>query len=571
MKNEQIEKELSDAVSAVMPTDMFEKIEKRLDPEKERIVTMKEIKTEKTKRHGKLVAVAVAACLVLLVGIFGGLFYSNNFATDSVIDIDVNPGIELKTNKKNIVREVNSVNADGAAVLDGMDLKGSDIKVAVNAIIGSMVRNGYLTDGKNGILVTVSNANGEKAVELKNTIVGNINEALSENSVNAAVFNQTVTDTATARDFAAKNEISVGKAIFVLKLAEKDSSLKAEDLAKMNLRQLAALVSEKNIEIGDIVEIDADDTLWENIKDGIEDLDENDRESIRESGNAITLEKAKTTALAHAGVAEENATFTKTKLDGGKYEIEFVSGNIEYEYDIDSQTGKIISYETENKATGQKTAITPSVSNVISAEKAVEIAMTYAGVGVSGATAVKTELDDGKYEVEFVAAGTEYEAEIDAVSGKILSFKSETKGTQTGGTVSQKTLAEAKNIALSHAKLSAANVKFTKAKLDDGEYEIEFVTADATYKYEINALTGKVEEFEKEAFRTDGTATVSMDEIKKAALSHAGLTGKSVTFTKQEIEDDGFEIEFIYNGYEYEYEFTPTGKIVSFDREPVDD
>ena len=41
MKKKDIEKTLSDAVFAVMPTDMFENIEKRLDPEKERIVTMK--------------------------------------------------------------------------------------------------------------------------------------------------------------------------------------------------------------------------------------------------------------------------------------------------------------------------------------------------------------------------------------------------------------------------------------------------------------------------------------------------------------------------------------------------
>lgn len=45
-------------------------------------------------------------------------------------------------------------------------------------------------------------------------------------------------------------------------------------------------------------------------------------------------------ALAHAGVKTADATFTKTKLDEGKYEIEFVSGNIEYEYDIDAQTAE---------------------------------------------------------------------------------------------------------------------------------------------------------------------------------------------------------------------------------------
>ena len=571
MKKKDIEKTLSDAVFAVMPTDMFENIEKRLDPEKERIVTMKEVKN--SKRKPKLIAVIAAACAILIVGIFGGLLYSNNYAIDSVIDIDVNPCIEMKTNKKNIVREVNAINSDGEKVLDGMNLKGSDVKVAVNALIGSMVRSGYLTDNYNGILVTVSNSNEDKATALKNEITVNIGKALDENSVNAAVFNQTATDMAFARDFAKKNGISSGKAMFVLKLAEKDTTLKAEDLAKMNLRQLAKLVAEKNIEIGDIIEIEADDSLLENIKDGIEDLDENDKKEYYESGSAITLEKAKTVALAHAGVKTADATFTKTKLDDGKYEIEFLSGNIEYEYDIDAQTGRIISYETENRATGQKTAITPVSSTVITADKAREIAFTYAGVKESSATKIKTELDDGKYEVEFVCAGTEYEVEIDAVSGKITSFKAETDDDKTTSSTPQKTLAEAKKIALTHAKLNENSVKFTKAKLDDGKYEIEFVTSDATYKYEISASSGSITEFEKEPFQTNGhgTATASIESVKKAALAHSGLTGKSVTFKKAEVEDDGFEIEFVYGGYEYEYEFTPTGKLVSFDREPIDD
>lgn len=573
MNKRKTEKTLSDAIGAVIPSDMFDKIEKRLDPEKERIVTMNEIR--KTGRKPKLIAAALAACILIVLGAFGGVFYANNLAIDSVIDIDVNPGIEIKTNRKNTVREVNAVNADAEKVLDGMELKGTDIKVAVNAIVGSMVRNGYLTEGKNGILVTVSNSDGEKALELKNAVVCNINEALSENSVTASIIDQTVTDVSAAREFAANNGISVGKAIFVLKLAEKDPSFKAEELAKMNLRQLAQLISANNIDISDIVDIDEDDTLWENIEDGIEDLDGNGGNGYNKPENAIPLEKAKDIALTHANIRSEDALFTKTKLDGGKYEIEFVAGNIEYEYDIESQTGRIISFETENKATGQKTAVMPSVSSVITADKAKEIALTYAGVGFSAATSVTVELDDGVYEVEFVSAGTEYEVGIDSVSGSIVSFESEFSANggdgKTSG-VAVKTLEDAKRTALAHAKLSAENVKFTKARLDDGEYDIEFVTADATYKYEIIAATGSIDEFEKEPFRANGggSANVSLSDVKTLALSHAGLTGKTVSFIKEEIEDDGFEIEFVYGGYEYEYEFSVVGDLISFDREPAD-
>ncbi len=41
--------------------------------------------------------------------------------------------------------------------MEDMDLKGVELNVAVNAVIGSMVTHGYLGDLDNAILVTVSN------------------------------------------------------------------------------------------------------------------------------------------------------------------------------------------------------------------------------------------------------------------------------------------------------------------------------------------------------------------------------------------------------------------------------
>lgn len=59
---------------------------------------------------------------------------------------------------------------------------------------------------------------------------------------------------------------------------------------------------------------------------------------------------------------------------------------------------------------------------------------------------------------------------------------------------------KAKEIALSHAKLSGQKVTFTKANIDydDGVavYEVEFYHNGMEYDYEINATTGKVVDFE---------------------------------------------------------------------------
>ncbi len=70
-----------------------------------------------------------------------------------------------------------------------------------------------------------------------------------------------------------------------------------------------------------------------------------------ESGNLIGEDKAKQIALEKAGLKAENVTRLKAEYDiddGVKsYEVEFVSGGFEYDYDIDATSGKILKESKE--------------------------------------------------------------------------------------------------------------------------------------------------------------------------------------------------------------------------------
>lgn len=89
---------------------------------------------------------------------------------------------------------VSAVNEDADKIIDGMNLKNVDLKVAVNAIIGSMVQNGYLIDDQNGILVSVQNDDTQKASKIRNLVISDIQNSLVNNNVTASVINQTLTD-----------------------------------------------------------------------------------------------------------------------------------------------------------------------------------------------------------------------------------------------------------------------------------------------------------------------------------------------------------------------------------------
>lgn len=65
----------------------------------------------------------------------------------------------------------------------------------------------------------------------------------------------------------------------------------------------------------------------------------------------ITLDEAKRIAFEDAGVKEEDVYGLETDIDleGNRryYEIDFKSGNYEYEYDIDAESGKILKKDKE--------------------------------------------------------------------------------------------------------------------------------------------------------------------------------------------------------------------------------
>ena len=154
---------------------------------------------------------------------------------------------------------------------------------------------------------------------------------------------------------------------------------------------------------------------------------------------------------------------------------------------------------------------TRTSSTDIGAEKAKEIALQHAGVSASNAVFVKAEreYDDGRltYDVDFYAGNKEYDYEILAADGTILSYDADIEGYRIPSSTSTSSsgyigVERAKEIALQHAGLSASGVNFVKAEFDydDGraEYEIEFHHNFREYEYTIDAASGTILEAERD-------------------------------------------------------------------------
>lgn len=143
----------------------------------------------------------------------------------------------------------------------------------------------------------------------------------------------------------------------------------------------------------------------------------------------VDEETAQKIALEHAGVKATDATITKSRLDyeGRRqvYEIEWYAGGKKYDYEIAVDTGEILSSGYDEKTAGW------SGSNSVTVSEA-DAKQTALG-RVSGATEKdiyewQFDYDDGRpeYEGKIIYGGTEYDFTIDASSGAVIEWETET-------------------------------------------------------------------------------------------------------------------------------------------------
>ena len=92
---------------------------------------------------GVVGALAAAACLCL--GFFG--YWQPNFVPYGTLRIQINPDVELSVSKTDRVLDLRGLNADGEALLEGLDLKGEDSDDAVEELVERALEQGYLAPG----------------------------------------------------------------------------------------------------------------------------------------------------------------------------------------------------------------------------------------------------------------------------------------------------------------------------------------------------------------------------------------------------------------------------------------
>ncbi len=271
---------------------------------------------------------------------------------------------------------------------------------------------------------------------------------------------------------------------------------------------------------------------------------------------AITVAQVKTVVLDNAGLSEDEVRFVRIHLDSengrAEYDVEFVCRDAEYDYRVSAGTGEILAMNCEMGNYDVNT-LPPDV-----AQAGNDLAPDAPQAGNGPAP-------DAPQAGNAPAADTAQANTVPESGGQYIGNEA------------------AKQIALDHAGLTAEEVHFVHAHLeqDDGSwiYDIEFHKDNTEYDYDIHALTGEILSFDQDAEyyqhgsdASAGEGQITEEEAREIALAYAGVTEEEAQRLKMEFDyDDGrgvYEVEWHVGRTEYSCDVDAgTGEVLSFEKE----
>ena len=201
-----------------------------------------------------------------------------------------------------------------------------------------------------------------------------------------------------------------------------------------------------------------------------------------------------------------------------------------------------------------------SKNNLIGEDAAEEFAILDADITWDEVSGLHTYLERDKgryvYDIEFHAGQAKYEYEILAEDGSVLGKEVKTSGTRTAA-----------------EQTDSRQKEETNLQADDSRQkdETDLQAADTASGQDTGNTAPAAPQTESKP------RYLSVDEAKKIALDHAGLTEDQVRFSTAKFDDDDsegeeYEIEFYSGNTEYEYEIDArTGDIRDFSKEVDDD
>lgn len=223
-------------------------------------------------------AVPVFLCLLLLLPGFG--YVRSNLLVDGIIDLDVNPSIEITINRRDRVLQVTGLNEEAVEILAGTDYRTWDVRDAVGDLILRLNDKQYISRNQRTVLLSVDSKNPEKVERIKQELSASIEAALAGTEIQPLVVRQSRPKDRDLQKRANEYHISSGKMRLVEEAARKAPDRDERELAGTAVDELYRLLRNGGGGRPDWLETDRDaDEDWDSDdQDGDDDDQDRDEE-----------------------------------------------------------------------------------------------------------------------------------------------------------------------------------------------------------------------------------------------------------------------------------------------------
>ena len=267
----------------------------------------------------RAVLISSAALILIAALCIGGVFFLKkpNPAPEiaATVYLDVNPSVEVAVDAGKTVLSVNGINDDGKNLPFDGDLVGKTVGEAVNRLVTLIIDKGYL-NGQNGmVLLSVASNDDRLANALCNELELSVNALLEEKKPDAELTAQTLEKWEQIVELNERFGVSPGKAKFILNILDRSDAYTTAQLLEYGVADLVRL---------------------------------SNRLGLPDGSGDIGVEEAARIALADAGLTMEDVGRTYGPDETGAvemkiYHIAFDYEGRHYQYEIDADTGEIMS------------------------------------------------------------------------------------------------------------------------------------------------------------------------------------------------------------------------------------
>lgn len=190
--------------------------------------------------------VAIAACIVIAVMILRPVTTPKNTNLAFQIIVDVNPSISIDVDKDGIVQKVSAGNKDAKKIVKQVREKlnkDTGYTEAVELVVKKLNKNGYLDKKKNAMLLSVVSNDREQVKEEARNVKSVTKQIIENKNIKCKTLYQNCDITDEVKKVSQKNDVSFGKAILCMKLAEKEK-ISVKKMCSQNIDTLIQKVEE---------------------------------------------------------------------------------------------------------------------------------------------------------------------------------------------------------------------------------------------------------------------------------------------------------------------------------------